>query len=128
MEDTFKNLKFFLFGDYFMCLWTGGAMVFIGWIFIQKEIEYNNKCKEDKNSRRAETRKEKKMKKVELLGEVEGSLEVGQVVQATYEEVERFNEVSGDSGQWLERVYHGEFQELDGEKIMWYEVHELTEE
>jgi hypothetical protein len=68
------------------------------------------------------------MKKVELLGEVEGSLEVGQVVQATYEEVERFNEVSGDSGQWLERVYHGEFQELDGEKIMWYEVHELTEE
>ncbi len=34
MEDTLRNLKFFLFGDYAMCLWTGGTIMFIGWIFI----------------------------------------------------------------------------------------------
>jgi hypothetical protein len=34
MGDTFRNLRFFLFGDYAMALWTGGMMVFIGWVFM----------------------------------------------------------------------------------------------
>ncbi len=34
MSDTFRNLRYFLFHDISMCLWTGFTMIFIGWIFM----------------------------------------------------------------------------------------------
>lgn len=34
MSDTFRNLRYFLFHDMSMCLWTGITMIFIGWVFM----------------------------------------------------------------------------------------------
>lgn len=72
-----------------------------------------------------------KMDKVKTLSEIsqnEEFLSQGQIVLATPDEARIFNESSDYSGQWLERVYHGEFQEINDEKHNWYEVCELTEE
>lgn len=67
------------------------------------------------------------MTTVKMLRETEETPCKGEIVQATHEEYLKFNEEMSDLGAtiWLERVYHGEFQEIDGERFNWYEVHEL---